>query len=492
MARVGRGHRHDRGGRRRPGRRRPPRPRAAPPRRSTPQARQLLRCIQRDGHRHRRRRRRDRAPPPRRARAFRLRGGRALSADRDEPRAGDPRTGSSRTRTRCFSRRTSFPAVPGHPACSSPSVGCCVPRCRRCRPAGRSSSSARRRRRTTRTPRSGRRRDSRDRGIDPGRARVRAERGRRRRGDPAARARTLRASRFDPSRRILASRSSGPRGPSAWPSCRSASASPAGLLHANFVAAVLSDLFGIQARSGCFCAGPYIHRAYPIDDAWSRHMHAEAVRGRLGARLAFTRLSFPYYTHRRDARLRPRRRASAGRRGLEAASGLPLDPTAGSGSTVPASPATTASPRCSMRRRRRSVVRRSPSSRSQLEVANEIVRTAGERREKSLVSDPTTREQIERHRWFALPDASRTPVIVGVVELPVDAELLLAAAVDENEVRVAAGLTMVIGAVAFGYAYFAKQYVPLRGRCKPVLRRVPRTSRGGSPLQPDRVSSPGR
>ena len=31
---------------------------------------------------------------------------------------------------------------------------------------------------------------------------------------------------------------------------------PRGLLHANFVVAVLSDLFGIQARSGCFCAGP--------------------------------------------------------------------------------------------------------------------------------------------------------------------------------------------------------------------------------------------
>ena len=34
--------------------------------------------------------------------------------------------------------------------------------------------------------------------------------------------------------------------------------------------------------------------------------------------------------------------------------------------------------------------------------------------------------------------------------------------VNENEVRAAAGLTMVIGAVAFSYAYFAKQYVPLQ------------------------------
>lgn len=31
------------------------------------------------------------------------------------------------------------------------------------------------------------------------------------------------------------------------------------LLHPQFVAAVLSDLFGIQARAGCACAGPYGH-----------------------------------------------------------------------------------------------------------------------------------------------------------------------------------------------------------------------------------------
>ena len=33
---------------------------------------------------------------------------------------------------------------------------------------------------------------------------------------------------------------------------------------------------------------------------------------------------------------------------------------------------------------------------------------------------------------------------------------------NENEVRAAAGLTMVVGAVAFAYAYFDENYVPLR------------------------------
>lgn len=29
------------------------------------------------------------------------------------------------------------------------------------------------------------------------------------------------------------------------------------LLHHNFVSAILNDLFGIQSRGGCACAGPY-------------------------------------------------------------------------------------------------------------------------------------------------------------------------------------------------------------------------------------------
>jgi selenocysteine lyase/cysteine desulfurase len=70
---------------------------------------------------------------------------------------------------------------------------------------------------------------------------------------------------------------------------------PRGFLHSNFVAAALSDLFGIQARSGCFCAGPYIHRIYPISERWSERMNSEVARGRLGARLSFARVSFNYF-----------------------------------------------------------------------------------------------------------------------------------------------------------------------------------------------------
>jgi selenocysteine lyase/cysteine desulfurase len=36
-------------------------------------------------------------------------------------------------------------------------------------------------------------------------------------------------------------------------------------LHYNFVCALLNDLFGIQARGGCMCAGPYAQRLLGLD-----------------------------------------------------------------------------------------------------------------------------------------------------------------------------------------------------------------------------------
>ena len=70
---------------------------------------------------------------------------------------------------------------------------------------------------------------------------------------------------------------------------------PPRLLHSNFVVAVLSDLFGIQARSGCFCAGPYLHRLYRSTTTGRTRMNAECERGHLGAKLAFLRLGFNYF-----------------------------------------------------------------------------------------------------------------------------------------------------------------------------------------------------
>ena len=45
-------------------------------------------------------------------------------------------------------------------------------------------------------------------------------------------------------------------------------------LHHNFVCAVLNDMFGIQARGGCACAGPYAQDLMGIDEELANHYEA--------------------------------------------------------------------------------------------------------------------------------------------------------------------------------------------------------------------------
>ena len=66
-------------------------------------------------------------------------------------------------------------------------------------------------------------------------------------------------------------------------------------LHHNFVVAVLNDLFGIQARGGCSCAGPYGHRLLGIDLERSHEFEREITRGCEGIKPGWTRVSFNYF-----------------------------------------------------------------------------------------------------------------------------------------------------------------------------------------------------
>ena len=68
-----------------------------------------------------------------------------------------------------------------------------------------------------------------------------------------------------------------------------------GYLHHTFVVALLNDLFGIQARSGCSCAGPYGHRLLGIDPSLSNALEEEIVRGCVGIRPGWVRMNFNYF-----------------------------------------------------------------------------------------------------------------------------------------------------------------------------------------------------
>ena len=66
-------------------------------------------------------------------------------------------------------------------------------------------------------------------------------------------------------------------------------------LHHNFVVAVLNDLFGIQSRGGCSCAGPYGHRLLGIDLERSHEFEREITGGCEGIKPGWVRVNFNYF-----------------------------------------------------------------------------------------------------------------------------------------------------------------------------------------------------
>ncbi len=66
-------------------------------------------------------------------------------------------------------------------------------------------------------------------------------------------------------------------------------------LHYAYVVALLNDLFGIQARGGCSCAGPYGHSLLGIDAETSRALDAQVSRGNAVLRPGWVRLNFNYF-----------------------------------------------------------------------------------------------------------------------------------------------------------------------------------------------------
>lgn len=66
-------------------------------------------------------------------------------------------------------------------------------------------------------------------------------------------------------------------------------------LHYGFVVSLLNDLFGIQARGGCSCAGPYGHSLLGMDMDYSRAIEREIQKGSIALRPGWVRLNFNYF-----------------------------------------------------------------------------------------------------------------------------------------------------------------------------------------------------
>lgn len=65
-------------------------------------------------------------------------------------------------------------------------------------------------------------------------------------------------------------------------------------LHPKFVTTLLNDLFGIQSRAGCSCAGPYGHRLLGIDDQTSEQYRDCVSDGFSGVKPGWCRVSMHY------------------------------------------------------------------------------------------------------------------------------------------------------------------------------------------------------
>ncbi len=66
-------------------------------------------------------------------------------------------------------------------------------------------------------------------------------------------------------------------------------------VHNNFIVTLLNDLFGIQARGGCSCAGPYMHRLLGVGAATSRAYVAAVEKGFVSLKPGWARVNFNYF-----------------------------------------------------------------------------------------------------------------------------------------------------------------------------------------------------
>lgn len=64
-----------------------------------------------------------------------------------------------------------------------------------------------------------------------------------------------------------------------------------GFFHQQLVTRMLSDLYGVQARGGCACAGPYVHRLLGIGIDESRRLRDAIARGEEVQKPGFVRLN---------------------------------------------------------------------------------------------------------------------------------------------------------------------------------------------------------
>lgn len=74
------------------------------------------------------------------------------------------------------------------------------------------------------------------------------------------------------------------------------------ILHPKFVTKLMNDLFGIQSRAGCSCAGPYGHILLDIDDVRSQEFRQAIRQGLNGLKPGWVRINLHFTFSEEDIR----------------------------------------------------------------------------------------------------------------------------------------------------------------------------------------------
>ncbi len=182
-----------------------------------------------------------------------------------------------------------------------------------------------------------------------------------------------------------------------------------GYLHYNFVVALLNDLFGIQARGGCSCAGPYGHRLLGIDLTTSRTFECAIVAGNEGIKPGWVRINFNYFISEASFRFLVEAVHFVATEGWKLLPHYSFDLKTGQwrhikGRPDPAMRLSDLSYRSGkLEYRSRHATEPEWALQGYLDEARKIVDEAVRSYQGRTIEDPQLPEEVERLRWFPLP-----------------------------------------------------------------------------------------
>jgi selenocysteine lyase/cysteine desulfurase len=67
------------------------------------------------------------------------------------------------------------------------------------------------------------------------------------------------------------------------------------IVHHNFASLIFADIFGIQLRSGCFCAGPFGMKLLKLDEKKVQMIEEEVSVGIFRSKPGYMRLDLAFY-----------------------------------------------------------------------------------------------------------------------------------------------------------------------------------------------------